>query len=106
MSSSNLRGHQDDPHEPPDIDGRERGQNPHINLVIRATNGLPWPTDKFKGKDTVEEVVRKALQHFVKEGAMTEGAYDLVLVADGAAGEPLHPGDRLEDIGVEDGAVL
>ena len=83
-----------------------RGHNPHIDLVIRATNGSPWATDKFKGDDTVEEVVRKALQHFVREGAMTDGAYDLVLVVDGAAGDPLHPGDRLEDLGIGDGAIL
>jgi hypothetical protein len=82
------------------------GHNPHIDLVIRATNGSPWPTDRFKGEDSVEEVVRKALQHFIKEGAMTDGAYDLVLVVDGVAGDPLHPGDQLEDLGIGDGAIL
>ena len=85
---------------------RASGRNPHIDLVIRATNGSPWPTDKFKGDDSVEEVALKALQHFVKEGAMTDGAYDLVLVVDGVAGDPLHPGDRLEALGIGDGAIF
>ncbi len=81
-------------------------QHTHLDLVIRATNGAPWETHEFKDDDTVEEVIRKAVKHFVKAKIMTEGEYDLVLVVDGAARPPLHPGDRLEDVDVASGSVL
>lgn len=80
--------------------------NPHLHLIIRATNGSPWETNKFKEHDTVEEVTRKAVQHFVKDHVMEAGEYDLVLVVDSVAGEPLHPASRLEDVDIDNGAVL
>jgi hypothetical protein len=85
---------------------QEHGHNPHLDLVIRATNGSLWTTDKFKNNDTVEEVVGKAVDHFVHEHVMTDGAYDLVIVVDGAAGDPLHPSDRLADLSLREGVVL
>lgn len=82
------------------------GHNPHLDLVIRATNGSLWSTNKVKGDDTVEEIVRKAVDHFIHEHVLADGQYDLVLVVDGAAGDPLHPGDRIEDLDLGEGAIL
>lgn len=81
-------------------------QKIHLDLTIRATNGSPWETGQFKSDDTVEEVTRKAVQHFVAKKIMQPGDYDLVLVVDGVGRPPLHPGDHLEDVDVGDRAVL
>jgi ferredoxin-NADP reductase len=81
-------------------------RNAHLDLTIRAPNGSPWVTDHFKAKDTVEEVVDKAVDHFVKKHIMQAGEYDLVLVVAGVSRPPLHPSDTLADASVTDDAIL
>ncbi len=81
-------------------------RNAHLDLTIRASNGSPWKTDHFREHDTVEEVIDKSLKHFIKEHVMQPGDYDLIVIIDGQARPPLHPTDRLADVGVHDCSVL
>jgi len=81
-------------------------RNAHLDLTIRASNGSPWETDQFREPDTVEEVIDKALKHFIKNHVMQAGDYDLVVIVDGHARPPLHPTDRLADVGVHDCSVV
>lgn len=77
-----------------------------LNLTIRATNGANWPTDEFRTNTKVKQVVKKSVDHFVAEGAMSPGDYRLALVVNGQAQPPLDEEKQLGDLGVEDGAVL
>jgi hypothetical protein len=77
-----------------------------LNLTIRATNGANWPTDEFRTNTKVKQVVKKAVDHFVADGAMSPGDYRLALVVDGQAQPPLDEEAQLGDVGVEDGALL
>jgi hypothetical protein len=77
-----------------------------LNLTIRATNGANWPTDEFRTNTKVKQVVKKSVDHFVADGAMTPGDYRLALVVDGQAQPPLDEEKQLGDLGVKDGAVL
>lgn len=81
-------------------------RNARLDLTIRASNGSPWQTDRFRSQDTVEEVIDKSLKHFIKQHVMQPGDYDLVVIVDGQARPPLHPTDRLADVGVRDWSVL
>jgi hypothetical protein len=76
-----------------------------LSVTIRATNGATWPTE-FKENTKVKRVIRDALDHFIAEGAMTDGDYRLVLIVDGQGQPPLPEEAKLEDTAVEDGALL
>lgn len=78
----------------------------HLDLTIRATNGSPWETHEFKTDDTVEELIDKAVKHFVHKKVMQPGDYDLVLVVDGVAQPPLDPAEVIANTGVRDHSVL
>jgi hypothetical protein len=77
----------------------------HLDLTIRATNGAGWE-HRFKPDDTVDEVIDRAVRHFVAKKIMAPGEYDLALIADGVAQPPLNPSDRLRDTAVRDESVL
>jgi hypothetical protein len=77
-----------------------------LDLTIRATNGANWTTDEFKTNTKVKHVVKKSVDHFVAEGAMSPGDYRLALVVDGQAQPPLDEESELGKAGVKDGALL
>lgn len=74
-------------------------------LAIRATNGATWVTDQFHSNQKLGHVAKKAIDHFVDEGAMADGDYAIALLHDG---EPvvLSDADKLEDAGVTENATL
>ena len=72
-----------------------------LELKIQATNGEIWDTEKFDDKQKVEHVIKRSVEHFVKERVMAEGEYDLCRLHGGVAQPPLDPGARLKDAGVE-----
>lgn len=74
-------------------------------LNIRATNGAVWETDDFNLHQKVAHVLKKAVDHFVKEGVMQDGDYLLSLVSEGRATE-LTDTQSLEESGVTEGATL
>jgi hypothetical protein len=76
-----------------------------ITLTIRATNGANWETDDFNLNHRVDHVKRKAVKHFVDEGAMVDGDYLLAVIAGGQARE-LPDSAKLSDAGVVSGSVL
>ena len=76
-----------------------------LSVTVRATNGATWPTE-FKANTKVKKVIREALDHFIAEGAMADGDYRLVLIVDGQAQPPLAEDAKLEEVGIEDGALL
>jgi hypothetical protein len=76
-----------------------------FNVTVRATNGATWATE-FKENTKVAKVIREALDHFIAEGAMTDGDYRLALIVDGQGQPPLPEDVKLEDTAVEDGALL
>lgn len=78
----------------------------NLNLTIRATNGATWTTDEFRTNTKVKQVVKKAVDHFIAEGAMSAGDYRLALVVNGQAQPPLDEEAQLGDVGVDDGALL
>lgn len=76
-----------------------------LSVTVRATNGSTWPTE-FKANVKVAKVIRDALDHFIAEGAMTDGDYRLALVVDGQGQPPLPEDAKLEDTAVTDGSLL
>ena len=78
---------------------------PKTILSIRATNGAVWETDDFNLHQKVGHVLKKAVDHFVKGGVMSEGDYLLALVSEGRATE-LPDTQSLEDGGVTEGSIL
>lgn len=76
-----------------------------ITLSIRATNGAVWQTDDFNLHQKVGHVLKKAVDHFVKEKVMSAGDYLLALVSEGRATE-LPDTQSLEDAGVAEGSTL
>jgi hypothetical protein len=82
------------------------GKDKDLDLTIRATNGANWTTDEFKTNTKVKHVVKKSVDHFVDEGAMSPGDYRLALVVDGQAQPPLDEEAELGKAGVKDGALL
>ena len=56
-----------------------------LSLSFRATNGATWNTDEFRSNQKVGHVLKIAVDHFVKEGAMSKGDYVLALVTQGQA---------------------
>ncbi len=80
--------------------------NPKLDLTIRASNGSPWPTDRFHAEQTVEHVTEVAVKHFVEHKIMQPGEYELVLVIDCNAQPPLHPTDTLEQADIVNDSIL
>jgi hypothetical protein len=76
-----------------------------LDLIIKATNGAPWPTDQFGPHQRVDHVRDAAVKHFIKEGVMSDGDYVLARVVEGQA-SPLADSSKLEDAGVVAGDVL
>ena len=76
-----------------------------VELTIRATNGATWVTDGFNVHQKVGHVLKKSVDHFVREGTMAAGDYLLALVSEGRAVE-LVDNQSLEDSGVGEGAIL
>jgi hypothetical protein len=76
-----------------------------LSVTVRATNGATWATE-FKENTKVAKVIREALDHFIAEGAMTDGDYRLALIVDGQGQPPLPEDVKLEDTAAEDGALL
>jgi hypothetical protein len=76
-----------------------------LTLTIRATNGANWKTDDFKPDDTVGRVIRKALKHFVRTGAMADGDYALALLGHGDP-RVLSDADTLASSGVHNRDTL
>jgi hypothetical protein len=76
-----------------------------FSVTVRATNGATWETE-FKQNEKVSKVVKESLDHFIAEGAMSQGDYRLVLIVDGQAQPPLPENAKLEDTAVKDGALL
>ena len=88
-----------------DTQDKKEPKDKTLSVTVRATNGALWPTT-FKEQTKVSKVVREALDHFIKEGAMADGDYRLALVVDGQGQPPLPEDAKLGDAGVEDGALL
>jgi hypothetical protein len=76
-----------------------------LSVTVRATNGATWPTE-FKSNTKVSKVIREALDHFIAEGAMTDGDYRLALIVSGQGQPPLPEDAKLEDTAVTDGSLL
>jgi hypothetical protein len=76
-----------------------------FSVTVRATNGATWETD-FKQNEKVSKVIKQSLDHFIAEGAMSQGDYRLVLIVDGQAQPPLAEDAKLEETDVEDGSLL
>lgn len=76
-----------------------------FSVTVRATNGATWETE-FKENEKVSKVIRASLDHFIAEGAMSEGDYRLALIVDGQAQPPLPEDAKLEDTAVKDRALL
>jgi hypothetical protein len=77
-----------------------------LSLTIRATNGATWVTEEFKENTKVKQVIKKAVEHFVDEGAMSQGDYRLAIVLNDQAQPPLGEESKLGDDGVHDGSLL
>jgi hypothetical protein len=76
-----------------------------FTLDIRATNGASWVTDDFRSNMRVDHVRRKAVEHFIEEGAMAAGDY-LLAVVEGGATRDLIDAQKLDAAGVVDRSVL
>ena len=76
-----------------------------FSVTVRATNGATWETD-FKQNEKVSKVIKQSLDHFIAEGAMSQGDYRLVLIVNGQAQPPLPEDAKLEETNVEDGSLL
>lgn len=76
-----------------------------FSVTVRATNGATWQTE-FKENERVSNVIKESLDHFIAEGAMSQGDYRLVLIVNGQAQPPLPESAKLEDTAVKDGALL
>ncbi len=76
-----------------------------LSLSIRATNGAIWNTDEFRSNQRVGHVLKIAVEHFVKEGAMSKGDYVLALVTQGQA-KDLRDSQTLAEAGVISGSTL
>jgi len=76
-----------------------------FSVTVRATSGATWETE-FKQNEKVSKVIKESLDHFIAEGAMSQGDYRLVLIVDGQAQPPLPENAKLEDTAVKDGALL
>jgi hypothetical protein len=76
-----------------------------LTLDIRATNGATWTTDVFRSNMRVDHVRRKAIEHFINEGAMASGDY-LLAIVEGGATRDLIDANKLDEASVNDRAVL
>ena len=76
-----------------------------LSLSIRATNGAMWKTDEFRSNEKVAQVLKIAVEHFVKEGVMSKGDYLLALVTNGQA-KDLPDSQTLAHAGVSNGSSL
>src|SRR5579884_928136 len=76
-----------------------------FSVTVRATNGATWETD-FKQNEKVSKAIKESLDHFIAEGAMSQGDYRMVLIVDGQAQPPLPEDAKLEDTDVENGSLL
>jgi hypothetical protein len=76
-----------------------------LSVSIRATNGATWNTDEFRSNQKAGHVLKVAVDHFVKERAMSKGDYLLALVAQGQA-KDLVDSQTLAEAGVVSGSSL
>jgi hypothetical protein len=76
-----------------------------LSLSIRATNGAVWKTREFRSDEKVGHVLKIAVEHFVKEGAMSKGDYLLALVIGGQA-KDLIDSQTLAEAGVVNESTL
>src|SRR4051812_19204658 len=76
-----------------------------FSVTIRATNGATWETE-FKEQEKVSKVIKQSLDHFIAEGAMSQGDYRLVLIVNDQAQPPLPEDAKLDETAVTDGALL
>jgi len=76
-----------------------------LSLSLRATNGAVWNTREFRSNQKVGHVLKVAVDHFVKEGAMSKGDYLLALVTQGQA-KDLIDSQTLAEAGVVNGSTL
>jgi hypothetical protein len=76
-----------------------------FSITVRATNGATWQTE-FKQNEKVSKVIKESLDHFIAEGAMSQGDYRLVLIVNDQAQPPLPENAKLDETAVKDGALL
>ncbi len=76
-----------------------------ISVDIRATNGASWVTEDFRSNMRVDHVRRKAVEHFVEQGAMSAGDY-LLAIVEGGSTRDLMDAEKLEEAKVIGGSVL
>jgi len=76
-----------------------------LSLDIRATNGASWTTDDFRSNMRIDHVRRKAVDHFVEEGAMAAGDY-LLAIVEGGSTRDLIDAQKLDEANVPSGSVL
>jgi hypothetical protein len=87
------------------MEAEMQSKNKSLDLKITATNGAVWETSDFKSNDKVGHVVRKAVKHFVHQGAMDDGDYALALLDHGQP-RVLDDADTLAGSEVQDRAKL
>lgn len=80
-------------------------KNKTFSVTVRATNGATWQTD-FKQNEKVSKVIKESLDHFIAEGAMSQGDYRLVLIVNDQAQPPLPENAKLDETAVKDSALL
>lgn len=81
------------------------GVSERLTLSIRATNGAVWNTQEFRSNQQVDHVLKLAVEHFIKEGAMSKGDYLLALVTQAQA-KDLIDSQTLAEAGVVNGSTL
>ncbi len=84
-------------------DDSERGPDT-LTLTVHAPNNSSHEFT-IKAHERVDKLARAAVDHFAGEGLMQSTDCGLVLVNGGAA-TPLDDTSRLNELGLQDGAVL
>lgn len=87
-----------------EVRDRQQDKEKTADVVIRTPAGIPH-TFEVKLHDRVDKTAREAVQYFVGQGQLADGAYGLALVRDGQATEMTDSG-RLEDYGIVDDDTL
>ncbi len=87
-----------------EVMAKQQDKAKSASVVIRTPAGIPHDFE-VKLRDRVDKTAREAVEYFVSQGQLADGAYGLALVRDGQATEMTDSG-RLEDYGVVDNDTL
>ena len=75
--------------------------SPHITLVVRTTAGS-WNDARFNRNNKAQKIVDDSIDHFRLDPTPPQP----YILERAANGEPIPLGEKIEDIGLNDGEVV